>query len=171
LDPTPLQRALKVAPERAPAVKARPEQEFFCFTLADLRLGVPSGNVREVIRVNIVTPLPRTPAYIMGVSGHRGEVLPIIDLLRFFGKGESVIGPRTRVFVATSGSFVAGVVTDSVIGLRKLFVDEIVPPPLGGDVAAEHMLGVVNHSAGGEVLNLINFTKVLESARQRAVVR
>ena len=56
-------------------------------------------------------------------------------------------------------------------GLRKLFVDEIVPPPLGGDVAAEHMLGVVNRSAGGEVLNLINFTKVLESARQRAVVR
>jgi purine-binding chemotaxis protein CheW len=124
-----------------------------------------------VVRLGLVTPLPRTPAYIMGVSGHRGEVLPVVDLLRFFGKGESVIGTRTRVFVAISGSFVAGVVTDSVIGLRKLFVDDIVPPPLGGDVAPEHMLGVVNPSAGGEVLHLLNFSKVLDTARQRAVVR
>ena len=171
MDSTPLQRALKVAPERAPAVKARPEQEFFCFRLADFQLGVPSENVREVLRIGLITPLPRTPAFVMGVSGHRGEVLPVMDLLRFLGKGESRIGPRTRLFIATSGSFTAGVVVDAVVGLRKIQVDNILPPPLGGEVSSELMLGVVDDRKTFLVTSLLNFTRVLDTARQRAVVR
>ena len=170
MDSTPLQRALKVAPERAPAIKPRPEQEFFCFRLGDLRLGVASENVREVLRVGLITPLPRTPAYIMGVTGHRGEVLPVVDLLRFFGKGESRISPRTRLFVAVSGSFTAGVVMDTVSGLRRIPIDEILPAPLSGDVSGEHVLGVVD-GGKSDVTTLLQFPRVLETARQRAVLR
>src|SRR5262245_13911017 len=99
LEPTPLQRALQGAPERAPPVKGRPEQELFFFRLSDLRLGVPSENVREVIRAGPITPLPRSPSFILGVCGHRGEVFPVLDLLRFLGRGEARLSPRTRLFV------------------------------------------------------------------------
>lgn len=160
-----------MAPDRAVAAQARPEQEFFCFRVGELRLGVPSENVLEVLRAGLLTPLPRTPSFIMGVTGHRGEVLPVVDLLRFLSKGEARIGPRTRLFVGITGSYVAGVVADTVLGLRRIPVSEILPPPLGGDAAAEHLLGVVQGSTSQDAINLLNFSKLLQTARQRAVAR
>lgn len=153
------------------AAEAVPEREFFCFRLGQLKLGVPSDNVREVIRAGPLTPLPRTPAYILGVCGHRGEVLPVVDLLRFLGKGEARIGTRTRLFVGTSGTFMAGVVVDAVAGLRRIPSEEILPAPMGGDVSSEHLLGVVHAGEGSSGLSLLNFAKVLQAARQRAVTR
>lgn len=171
LEPTPLQRALKAAPDRASVGQARAEQEFFCFKVGELRLGVPSDTVLEVFRAGRLTPLPRMPAFVMGVTGHRGQVLPVLDLLRFLGKGEARVGDRTRLFVGTSGAFVSAVVADSVIGLRRILASDILPPPMGGDSAAEHLMGVVQPGARGEGIALLNFTKLLQSARQRAVVR
>jgi purine-binding chemotaxis protein CheW len=160
-----------MAPDRAIASQARPEQEFFCFRAGDLRLAVPSENVLEVIRTGPMTPLPRTPSFLLGVTGHRGEVIPVMDLLRFLGKGEARVGPRTRLFIGTSGNYRVGVVADAVLGLRRVPVADILPPPLGGDAAAEHLLGVYEISASQETMALIHFTKLLQSARQRAVVR
>jgi purine-binding chemotaxis protein CheW len=159
------------APERAAAAQSRPEQEFFCFKVGELRLGVPSDCVLEVFRAPGITPLPRTPAFVMGVAGHRGQVLPVLDLLRFLGKGEARVGPRTRLFVGVSGPYVAAAVADSVIGLRRILATDILPPPMGGDAAAEHLMGVVQPGARGEGLALINFVKLLQVARQRAVMR
>jgi purine-binding chemotaxis protein CheW len=159
-----------MAPDRAVASQARPEQEFFCFRAGELRLAVPSENVLEVIRTGLLTPLPRTPSFLLGVAGHRGEVIPVMDLLRFLGKGEARVGPRTRLFIGTSGNYRVGVVADAVLGLRRIVLADILPPPLGGDAGVEHLLGVAE-SGSNETLALINFTKLLQSARQRAVVR
>jgi purine-binding chemotaxis protein CheW len=95
----------------------------------------------------------------------------VVDMLRFLSKGEARIGPRTRIFVGVSGSYVSGVVADTVLGLRRIPVADILPPPLGGDQAAEHLLGVVQGSGPQDGLNLLNFSKLLQTARQRAVVR
>ncbi|ATB32851.1 chemotaxis protein CheW [Melittangium boletus] len=160
-----------MAPDRAIASQARPEQEFFCFRAGELRLAVPSENVLEVIRTGPMTPLPRTPSFLLGVTGHRGEVIPVMDLLRFLGKGEARVGPRTRLFIGTSGNYRVGVVADAVLGLRRVPVADILPPPLGGDAAAEHLLGVYEVASAQETMALIHFTKLLQSARQRAVVR
>jgi purine-binding chemotaxis protein CheW len=171
VSPTPLQRALQGAPDKSPPAKAPPEQEFFCFRLDELRLGVPSENVREVMRAGPLTPLPRMAAFVLGVVGHRGEVLPVLDLLRFLGKGESRITPRSRLFIGVSGSFHCAVIADSVIGLRTFRIADIVQPPMGGDASAEHLLGVVRPTEVGEAISLVQFSKVLQTARQRAVAR
>ncbi len=167
----PLQRALRQAPDRASAVQAQAEQELFCFRLGDLKLAVSSQNVLEVIRAGVVTPLPKSPAFILGVCGHRGAVIPVLDLLRFLGKGEARLGLRTRMFLGISGTYVAGVVTDSVVGLRKFPVSGILPPPMGGDSATEHLSGVVVVPGDSSTTSILNLAKVLSAARQRAVSR
>lgn len=172
LDLTPLQRALASAPERSGTQKVRTEQELFCFRVGELRLAVASSEVREVIRLAPLTPLPRTPAYVMGVMGHRGEVLPVLDLLRLLGKGEARTGHRARLFVAVAGGYVAGVLTDEVFGLRRIPSEEILPAPLGGDAAAEHLVGLVRLDDGkGGTLSVLDMQNVLGAARQRAVSR
>ena len=170
LTPTPLQRALTAAPDKPPPGQAKPEREFFAFRVGDLSLGVPSENVREVARLGPVTPLPRTPSFLLGVFAHRGEVLPVVDLLRFLGKGESRVSDRSRLFVAVSGNYGAAVLTDTVIGLRRFPLSEVLAPPVGAESGVEHLLGVVHVAAGGTI-TLVDLPKVLVSARQKLVKR
>lgn len=170
MGPSQLKQALAKAPDAPTGSETRLERELFCFGLGELELGVPSGNVREVLRAGPLTPLPRSASFLMGVSGHRGEVLPVIDLLRYLGRGESHIGPRSRLFVAVASQLSAAIVTDAVFGLRKVAQSEILPPPMGGDAAQEHLIGVVSQK-NGRALNLLDLSKLLAAARQRAVVR
>lgn len=169
MDFSPLKRALKTAPERTSAQVTVVDREFFCFKLGELRLGVASEFVREVIRAGMVTPLPRSPAFILGVVGHRGEVLPMIDLLRFLARGESRVGPRTRLFIGASGANTAALVADSIIGLKRIAVQSILPPPLGSDASAEHLVGVVTEAAEKSPLTLLDFAKIMSAARNRVV--
>jgi purine-binding chemotaxis protein CheW len=171
LPPSPLESALQISPERATTKQPVPEREFFCFRLSGLRFGVPSENVREVFRVGPLTPLPRTPAFVLGVCGHRGEVLPVIDFLRLLGKGEARVSDRSRLFIGFVGTFVTAILADSVIGMKKIPLAEILPPPLGSDAAAEHLIGVANPSKKNEAINLLDFSRLIHFARQRAVVR
>lgn len=112
-------------------------------------------------------------SFVLGVVGHRGEVLPVVDLLRFLGVGEIKLTPRARIFVGISGQLSVAFIAESVVGLRSVFVSDIWPAPVGGQVPNELLLGVVASEAatGGGALNLLNMPRVLQSARQRAVAR
>jgi len=171
LDSTPLQRAIQSAPDRGVVAKTIPEHEYFCFRLGDLQFGVPSEHVLEVLRAGPLTPLPKTPSFILGVCAHRGDVLPVLDVLRFLGKGEARVGARTRLFLGITGSYVAGMVTDAVIGLRRFPLAQILPVPLGGSNASEYLSGVVNAGTRGEAILLLNLSKMLHATRRRAVNR
>jgi purine-binding chemotaxis protein CheW len=163
---------LGAAPDKATVAAARPEQEFFMFRMGELLLGVPSTNVREVTRMGPLTPLPRMSASVLGVIGHRGEVLPVVDLLRFLGVGELKPLPRSRIFIGVSGALSVAFLTDAVVGLKKIFTADIWPAPVTGSVPSELLLGVVATDREGEgALNLLNLARVLQSARQRAVAR
>jgi purine-binding chemotaxis protein CheW len=171
LDSTPLQRALEAAPERPSATKAVPEHEYFCFRVGDLYLGVASQHILEVVRAAPLTALPQAPAFILGVCAHRGEVLPVLDLLRFLSKGEARIGAKTRLVVGVSGSYVAAMVADAVIGLRRFPLADVHSVPIGAGEGREHLVGAVKLKPMGEMILLLDLFKLLQSARQRAVPR
>ncbi len=171
MDPTPLQRALGQAPAKAVPRVERPEKEFFFFRLGALLLGVDSVNAREVTRLGVITPLPRAASFVLGVAGHRGEVLPVIDLLRFFAQGESRPGSRILCFIGVNGSFAASFVADQVIGLRKVFTSDILPAPVGGEIPTEHVQGVFQSPELKGTVTLLDLPRVLQTSRQRAVTR
>jgi len=171
LDSTPLQRALEAAPERPSAAKTVPDREYFCFKAGDLHLAIASEHVLEVVRSGPLTPLPKVPAFILGVCAHRGEVLPVLDLLRFLGKGAVRIAGKTRLVVGVSGNYVAGIVADAVTGLRRFRLADIHPVPITGSGGSEHLLGTVRPDPAADIILLLDLAKLLHSARQRAVPR
>lgn len=170
MESTPLQRALAAAPDRPSAQAARPDEEFFVFRIGELVVGVRSDNVREVTRMGPLTPLPRAPSFMLGVVGHRGEVFPLVDLLRFLGQGESRPTSRSRLFISVSGTFTVGFLADQVIGLRRIFVADKLPPPAGAGTTAEFLDGVVQSREFG-ALSLLHLSRVVQAARQKAVQR
>jgi len=170
VEPTLLQRALASAPDRAAAQVARPEEEYFIFKCGDHLMGVKSELVREVTRMGSLTPLPRSPSFLLGVVGHRGAVVPLIDLLRFLSQGESKPSNRSRLFISESGGQVVGFLADQVIGLRRVFVADKMPAPAGAGTTQEFIEGVVQSRELG-ALSLLHLSRVLASARQKAVAR
>ena len=149
---------------------ARPDEEFFIFRSGELTLGVRSEHVREVTRMGPLTPLPRSPSFLLGVVGHRGEVMPLIDLLRFLGQGESKPTSRSRFFVSDCNGHVVGFLADQVIGLRRIFVADKMPAPSGAASTQAFLDGIVQSRELG-TLNLLHLPRVVASARQKSVAR
>ncbi len=170
MEPTPLHRALAEAPEQRRAQAARPDEEFFVFRLGALTLAVYSKHVSEVSRLTPMTPLPRTPSFLLGVVGNRGQVMPVIDLLRFLQQGEAKVARGGRLFVGESNGLVVAFLTDQVIGLRRIFVADLLPAPSSGGQSAEFLLGLVQHRELG-TLSLLDLAKVLQTARASVVTR
>lgn len=166
-----MQQAIQSAPDRGTIENTNPDQEYFCFKLGDFHFAIPSQHVLEVLRAGPLTPLPKTPAFILGVCAHRGDVLPVMDVLRFLGKGEARIGSRTRLFVGISGTHVAGMVADSIIGLRRFPIADILPVPIGGSAGSEHLSGLVRPGVRGDAILLVDLTSVFQSAKRRAMAR
>jgi purine-binding chemotaxis protein CheW len=120
--------------------------------------------------MGFLTPLPRSPSFLLGVVGHRGEVVPLIDLLRFLGQGEARPAPRARLFISESGKQVVDFLADHVTGLRRIFTADKLPPPAGGGASQEFLEGLVQSRELGSLL-LLDLPRVIQAARQRVVGR
>lgn len=79
------ERARQLA--RVPAEPPRADEvlELVGFVLAGERYGIESRFVREVVRLTRFTPVPGTPAFVLGVTSLRGEILALFDLRQLLG--------------------------------------------------------------------------------------
>jgi purine-binding chemotaxis protein CheW len=110
------------------------------------------------------------PSFVLGIAGNRGQVLPVIDLLRLLQQGESKVVKGGRFFVGESGGLMVAFLADQVIGLRRIFVADKLPPPSGGGAANEFLVGLVQHRELGNI-SLLDLPRVLQAARASVVRR
>lgn len=70
--------------------------------------------VREIIMVGMITPVPRAPAFIEGVLNLRGEVMPVMDLRTRFGLERHETTSLSRIIITPIGGVFTGLVVDAV---------------------------------------------------------
>ncbi|MBT99328.1 MAG: chemotaxis protein CheW [Dehalococcoidia bacterium] len=104
------------------------EMQLVIFDLAAETYGVDIGSVREIIRVQEITQVPRTPDFVEGVINLRGKVIPVIDLRRRFGFRSTEDTKDTRIVVVDIGGFDIGVVVDAVTEVLRLSSEAVEPP-------------------------------------------
>ncbi|MCH2486607.1 MAG: chemotaxis protein CheW [Erythrobacter sp.] len=83
-------------------------------TIAGRLAAIPTSEVRSVIEIDTVTPVPGTPPYITGLTALRSQALTVIDCrvaLGFESAGDPV-GSRAAV-IALDGHLYALVVDDA----------------------------------------------------------
>ena len=54
------------------------------FQLSEELYGIDIMDVKEIVRVQDIRPLPNAPGYIEGLFNLRGEIIPIINLHKRF---------------------------------------------------------------------------------------
>ena len=67
-----------------------------CFEVAGALYALDVTQLREVVRWQTVTPLPKAPPLIEGVIDLRGSVVPVIDLGHALGRRSVEAGARSR---------------------------------------------------------------------------
>jgi purine-binding chemotaxis protein CheW len=125
--------------------------------------GIAVLKVREIIRLQKVTPVPQVPESVKGVINLRGRVIPIVDLrIRFGMKAE--ITERTCIVVvqvtSTDRFMLMGVIVDSVEEVTNLTKEQIEPTPdFGIRIETGHLIGMAK--TNGRVLMLLDIDRVI----------
>jgi purine-binding chemotaxis protein CheW len=81
--------------------------KYLTFYLADEEYGVEILKVQEIIGMQPITRVPRTPAFLRGVINLRGKVIPVVDLRERFGMAPAVVdaaGEADAAAVATAAA-------------------------------------------------------------------
>lgn len=104
------------------------------FLLAHERYGIECSCVREVYPLETLTPVPCTPAFVLGIVNLRGEIVSVIDMRRFFDLPQGGLPDLNKVIVLKSGNMVFGILADAILGVRRIPLAEIQPslPTLTG---------------------------------------
>ena len=143
--------------------------QYLTFMLAGEEYGVEILKVQEIKGWDTVTPIPNTPAHVLGVLNLRGAVVPIIDLRKRFSLDSVAYGPTTVVIVVKmlhdDQERTVGLVVDAVADVYRLESSEIQPAPeMGGAVHTEFVRGLATVEEKMVILlevdRLIDFTTI-----------
>ncbi|ATC66151.1 chemotaxis protein CheW [Nibricoccus aquaticus] len=136
--------------------------------------GIAVLKVREIIRMQKITPVPQMPEFVKGVINLRGRVIPVVDLRVKFGL-EAAFTDRTcivvvQVDVSSSKTVQMGLIVDSVEDVLNVAADMIEPAPSFGTlVDTSYLLGMAK--AKGEVKTLLDINRVVARDTVQAISR
>jgi purine-binding chemotaxis protein CheW len=99
------------------------------FRLGAEAFGLRLHEVREIIMVGMITPVPRAPSFIDGVLNLRGEVMPVIDLRDRFGLERQAATNLSRIVITPIAGVFTGLVVDAVDEVKTVDQRKLDDPP------------------------------------------
>ena len=102
--------------------------------------------MREIIRMQDFTTVPRTPEFVEGVINLRGKVTPVVDLRKRFGLPvpEPEQSKENRIVVVDIGGQDIGVVVDAVTEVLRISSNSVEPPSsVITSAESGYLLGIV----------------------------
>ena len=133
------------------------------FRLASETYGIGSSFIREVYLLKDFTPLPGTPSYIYGIMNLRGQIIPIINLKKFFHLPEKGLGELNKVIIIGNERMEFAVLADVVEGTLPVALDDIleIPSAVAG-IGEKYLLGVTKeHIVVLDAESLLNDEKII----------
>jgi purine-binding chemotaxis protein CheW len=146
-------------------------REVLVFEVGGQRYGLPTVDVRELVRAVAITPLPNAPAVIEGVVNVRGRVLPVLDVRARFRLPAKPLDPSDHFIVASAGP--RGVILRVDRATHLALVDEAsVQPPQTLGPSATYVAGVAKLDDGLVLIHdLTTFLSAAEAASLEEALR
>lgn len=134
---------LLAARGKAEPASAHPPVEVVEFVLGPEHYGIESCHIREIHPLSEFTPLPCTPAFVLGLVNVRGQILSIIDIKKLFDLPEKGLTDLNKVIVVHANYMEVGILADTIVGVRSIALEELQPalPTLTG-IRAEYLKGI-----------------------------
>ena len=146
--------------------------KYLTFGLAEEEYGLEILRVREIIGMMDVTPIPRTPDFVLGVINLRGKVIPVVDLRLKFGLPYQEPDDRTCIIVvevmSDNEAIMMGIVVDMVNEVADVRAENVEPTPsFGVALDTSFILGMAKF--GEKVITLLAIDKVLTATEMQTI--
>ena len=140
--------------ETAPEKDSSSEVTFLTFALAGERYGVEITDVREIILIEPITPIPNTKSFVAGVMNLRDQVVPIFELRDKLGIYESDgKGEEKNIIIIDIFKETTGLKVDEVTGIVTLTQGKITSPEmLQGNIPTDYLYGMGQTEEGTVIL-------------------
>lgn len=103
--------------------------ELLAFWVGDEEYAVDILEIQEIIKVPIITDVPRTGRKVLGIISLRGVIVPVLDLRRALSLGEAPVARTSRILVLRADGDPIGVLVDRVTSVVRLEREAIEPMP------------------------------------------
>lgn len=117
------------------------------FILGPEHYGVESDHIREIHPLNEFTPLPCTPAFVLGLVNVRGQILSIINIKKLFDLPQTGLTDLNKIIIVHARHMELGILADAIVGVRSIAPEELhrALPTMTG-IRAEYLRGITKDS-------------------------
>lgn len=144
------------------------ELQLVVFDLNGEAYGVEIESVREIIRLQEITRVPRTPDFVEGVINLRGKVIPVVELRKRFGLPVAERNSETRIVNVDIGGQEIGMVVDAVTEVLRITSDSVEPPSSVITTAdSGYLKGIAK--LPDRLIIMLDLDQVLSTDEQRAL--
>ena len=117
--------------------------EVLSFSLSDELYAIGSEHVAQVLPLNQYTPLPNTPAHVLGIVNVRGRIVSVLDLRVLFELPHGSLSDRSFLLILHSEDMEFGLLIDRVLGVARISCASLQTDLANLDgVRARYLLGV-----------------------------
>ena len=121
------------------------------FQLGSELYGVDIMDVKEIVKVQAVRPIPNAPYYVEGIINLRGEIIPIINLHKRFHIQKMARQTEDELDEDDGGFIILdiegnkiGIIIDRIARVVPVETSEIKPPPqVFNGIGTEYIQGVI----------------------------
>lgn len=136
------------------------EVQLVVFSLGREEFAVEVTQVREIMRMEEITRMPKSPSFVEGIINLRGQIIAVIDLAKRLNLQSGEQTGETRIIVVEADQIKVGMIVDSVSEVLRVSSEAIeVTPTLAAEVAVDYLQGVVKQD--NRLIILLDLTKVL----------
>jgi len=151
-----------MSPSQPDVKEMRQEIQLACFRVGEELYALDIMKIKEIIRPQKLTPIPKAPSFVEGVINLRGAVIPVADLRKRFEQPISRDNRKHRIVICSLAGKIIGLLVDEVTEVKRYGRKDIAPAPqfIKGP-HSDYFLAVARDK--DQLILLIDLEKVLSS--------
>jgi purine-binding chemotaxis protein CheW len=125
--------------------KIVPTEQMVTFKLDEEEYASSITDLREIIKIPEIVPIPGAPDFINGILNLRGQIVVVVDLEKRFHLKRERTFESQHIIIAEVEENTFGVIVDEVTGVLRVPISNIKSTPqlVASKIHAEYLRGVV----------------------------
>jgi purine-binding chemotaxis protein CheW len=162
--------------DESPGVETKiKDRKMVVFSAAGEEFGVCIDNVQEIFKTREITPVPKAPGFIKGVTNLRGNIIPVVDVKERFG----IIGEiekkqvEARHLDENNETILVTLIKDTTVGILVENVNEVLripedqiedaPSLVQSNLETGYLEGIAKMNQGGRIILLLTLDQLMST--------
>ncbi len=147
------------------------EKQVVGFKIVDNLYCIDIENVKEVVKVKEITPLPHSPVFVKGIINLRGIIIPIISLRLKFGFEEKKSNEEYKVIIVKIDNLLVGLIVDEFLYVFSFSNDKVqgIDETKDSKLSLNLISGIIRHDKN--IFSIVNIKNLLDIEEQKFITK